>query len=157
LKRKCVSHLAPQARHLCRTRTKKIFQLRQERHLPRPFPEYAAPDGAGGFVGSGFYKDSAPDGAVLQTRLNLLHSHLTPLPCEFIFSGVKPALRKTKKHPISKGVGVRKGHGLRSDDLVDALRGIQRGLDEMKAGKGEPARKVLDRIRAKHKIPFPQS
>ena len=76
---------------------------------------------------------------------------------EFIFSGVKPALRKTKKHPISKGVGVRKGHGLRSDDLVDALRGIQRGLDEMKAGKGEPARKVLDRIRAKHKIPFPQS
>jgi hypothetical protein len=40
--------------------------------------------------------------------------------------------------------------------LVDALRGIQRGLDEMKAGKGEPARKVLDRIRAKHKIPFPK-
>jgi len=38
---------------------------------------------------------------------------------------------------------------------MDALRGIQRGLDEMKAGKGEPARKVFDRIRAKHKIPFP--
>jgi hypothetical protein len=39
------------------------------------------------------------------------------------------------------------------EDMLDAIRGIQRGLDEMKAGKGEPARKVLDRIRAKHKIP----
>jgi len=115
------------------------------------------PDGAGDYIGSGFYKDFAPDGTVLQTRLNLPHSRLTPFAGEFIFDGVKPALRKTKKHPISKCVGVRKGHGLRSDDLVDALRGIQRGLDEMKAGKGEPARKVLDRIRAKHKIPFPQS
>src|ERR1035438_316365 len=38
------------------------------------------------------------------------------------------------------------------EEMVDAIRGIQRGLDEMKAGKGEPARKVLDRIRAKHKI-----
>ena len=37
--------------------------------------------------------------------------------------------------------------------MLDAIRGIQRGLDEMKAGKGEPARKVLDRIRAKYKIP----
>jgi len=36
---------------------------------------------------------------------------------------------------------------------LDAIRGIQRGLDEAAAGKGEPARKVLDRIRAKHKIP----
>jgi hypothetical protein len=80
---------------------------------------------------------------------------LTPLAGEFIFSGVKPAVHKTKKHPISKYVGVLKARGLRPDDLVDALRGIQRGLDEMKAGKGEPARKVLDRIRAKHKIPFP--
>jgi PHD/YefM family antitoxin component YafN of YafNO toxin-antitoxin module len=43
------------------------------------------------------------------------------------------------------------------EDMLDAIRGIQRGLDEMKAGKGEPARKVLDRIRAKHKIPFPKS
>jgi hypothetical protein len=51
---------------------------------------------------------------------------------------------------------VLKGRGLRSDNLVDAMRGIQRGLDEMKAGKGEPARKVLDLIRAKHKIPFPK-
>jgi len=38
-------------------------------------------------------------------------------------------------------------------DMIDAIRGIQRGLDSMAAGKGEPARKVLDRIRAKHKIP----
>jgi hypothetical protein len=39
------------------------------------------------------------------------------------------------------------------EDMLDAIRGIQRGLDEMKAGKGEPARKVFDRIRAKYKIP----
>ncbi len=39
------------------------------------------------------------------------------------------------------------------EDMLDTIRGIQRGLDEMKAGKGEPARKVLDRIRAKYKIP----
>ncbi len=39
------------------------------------------------------------------------------------------------------------------EDMLDAIRGIQRSLDEMKAGKGEPARKVLDRIRAKYKIP----
>jgi PHD/YefM family antitoxin component YafN of YafNO toxin-antitoxin module len=39
------------------------------------------------------------------------------------------------------------------EDMLDAIRGIQRGLDEMKAGKGEPARKVLDRIRARHRIP----
>ena len=39
------------------------------------------------------------------------------------------------------------------EDMVDAIRGIQRGLDEMKKGRGEPARKVWDRIRAKHKIP----
>ncbi len=41
------------------------------------------------------------------------------------------------------------------EDMLDAIRGIQRGLDEMKGGKGEPARKVLDRIRAKYKIPGP--
>jgi hypothetical protein len=41
------------------------------------------------------------------------------------------------------------------EDMLDAVRGIQRGLDEMKAGKGEPARVVLDRIRAKYKIPRP--
>jgi PHD/YefM family antitoxin component YafN of YafNO toxin-antitoxin module len=39
------------------------------------------------------------------------------------------------------------------EDMLDAIRGIQRGLDEMKAGKSEPARVVLDRIRAKYKIP----
>jgi len=39
------------------------------------------------------------------------------------------------------------------EDMIDAIRGIQRGLDEMKAGKGEPAKAALDRIRAKHKIP----
>ena len=39
------------------------------------------------------------------------------------------------------------------EETLDTIRGIQRGLDEMKAGKGEPARKVLDRIRAKYKIP----
>lgn len=39
------------------------------------------------------------------------------------------------------------------EDMLDAIRGIQRGLEEMKAGKGEPARVVLERIRAKHKIP----
>jgi len=39
------------------------------------------------------------------------------------------------------------------EDMLDAIRGIQRGLEEMKAGKGEPARKVLDRIRTKYKIP----
>jgi hypothetical protein len=82
-------------------------------------------------------------------------SHLTPLPCKFIFNGVKPALLKTKKHPISKYVGVLKARGLRSDDLVDAMRGIQRGLDEMKAGTGKPFRVALDEIRAKHKIPLP--
>jgi PHD/YefM family antitoxin component YafN of YafNO toxin-antitoxin module len=39
------------------------------------------------------------------------------------------------------------------EETLDAVRGIQRGLDEMAAGKGEPARVVLDRIRAKYKIP----
>jgi len=39
------------------------------------------------------------------------------------------------------------------EDMLDAIRGIQRGLDEMKAGKGEPARVGWDGIRARHKIP----
>ncbi len=39
------------------------------------------------------------------------------------------------------------------EEMIEAIRGLQRGLDEMKAGKGEPAHKVLDRIRARHKIP----
>jgi hypothetical protein len=80
---------------------------------------------------------------------------LTLFTGEFIFNGVKLALRKTKKHPISKYVGAFKAHGLRSDDLVDAMRGIQRGFDEMKAGTGKPFHVALDEIRAKHKIPLP--
>ncbi|HEX4644621.1 MAG TPA: hypothetical protein VH598_03345 [Verrucomicrobiae bacterium] len=39
------------------------------------------------------------------------------------------------------------------EEMRDAILGIQRGLDSMKAGKGEPARKALDRIRARYKIP----
>ncbi len=39
------------------------------------------------------------------------------------------------------------------EEMRDAIRGIQRGLDAMKEGEGEPARKALDRIRAKYKIP----
>ncbi len=39
------------------------------------------------------------------------------------------------------------------EEMLDAIRGIQRGLDEMAAGKGEPARKVLNRLRAKYRIP----
>jgi hypothetical protein len=39
------------------------------------------------------------------------------------------------------------------EDMVDAIRGIQRGLDEMEAGKGKPFRQAFDEIRAKHKIP----
>ena len=39
------------------------------------------------------------------------------------------------------------------EDTLDAIRGIQRGLDEMKKGTGKPFRQALDEIRAKHKIP----
>ena len=39
------------------------------------------------------------------------------------------------------------------EEMLDAIRGIQRGLEEMRAGEGEPARKVLDRIRARYKVP----
>jgi len=39
------------------------------------------------------------------------------------------------------------------EDMLDAIRGIQRGLDAMKAGTGKPFRQALDEIRAKHKIP----
>jgi hypothetical protein len=38
------------------------------------------------------------------------------------------------------------------EDMLDAIRGIQRGLDEMKAGTGIPFRQALDEIRAKHQI-----
>jgi len=39
------------------------------------------------------------------------------------------------------------------EETLDAIRGIQRGLDAMKAGKGKPFRQALDEIRAQHKIP----
>ena len=90
-------------------------------------------------------------------RLNLPHSHLTLFAGEFIFNGVKPVLHKTRKHSISKYAEVLKARGSRSDDLADVLLGIQRGLDEMKAGTGKPFRVALDEIRAKYKNPLPQS
>ena len=39
------------------------------------------------------------------------------------------------------------------EDMLDAIRGVQRGLDAMKAGTGKPFREALDEIRARHKIP----
>src|SRR5579864_1744006 len=39
------------------------------------------------------------------------------------------------------------------EETLDAIRGIQRGLEGMKAGTGKPARKALKQIRRKHKIP----
>ena len=39
------------------------------------------------------------------------------------------------------------------EGMVEAILGIQRGLDEMRAGQGEPARKVLSRLRRKQGIP----
>ena len=39
------------------------------------------------------------------------------------------------------------------EETLDAIRGIQRGLDAMKAGTGKPFRQALDEIRAGHKIP----
>jgi hypothetical protein len=39
------------------------------------------------------------------------------------------------------------------EETLDSIRGIQRGLEELKAGQGEPARRVLERIRARHGIP----
>ena len=39
------------------------------------------------------------------------------------------------------------------EDTLDAIRGIQRGLEAMKEGTGKPFRQALDEIRAKHKIP----
>lgn len=39
------------------------------------------------------------------------------------------------------------------EDMLDAIRGIQRGLDAMKEGTGKPYRQALDEIRAKRKIP----
>jgi PHD/YefM family antitoxin component YafN of YafNO toxin-antitoxin module len=39
------------------------------------------------------------------------------------------------------------------EDMLDAIRGIQRGLDAMKEGTGKPFRQALDDIRVKYKIP----
>jgi PHD/YefM family antitoxin component YafN of YafNO toxin-antitoxin module len=38
-------------------------------------------------------------------------------------------------------------------DRLEAIHGIQRGLDEMKAGKGKPVDQVDKEIRKKHRIP----
>lgn len=44
---------------------------------------------------------------------------------EFVEQGGHLVLKKVarKSHPIEKFVGVFKGHGRRSDDLVEAMRG----------------------------------
>lgn len=39
------------------------------------------------------------------------------------------------------------------EETLDAIRGIQRGLDAMKEGTGKPYRQALDEIRVKSKIP----
>ena len=39
------------------------------------------------------------------------------------------------------------------EDMLDAIRGIQRGLDAMKEGRGKPFRQAFDEIRVKHRIP----
>ena len=43
-----------------------------------------------------------------------------------------------------------------TEDMRDAIRGIQRGLDDMKASKGIPAREGLNRIRAKYQLRRPK-
>ncbi|MFZ0829154.1 MAG: hypothetical protein WAO02_17210 [Verrucomicrobiia bacterium] len=70
---------------------------------------------------------------------------------------MKPTLPEPQKHPISKYVGVLEGQGQHSDDLVEALRGIQRGWDEMKSGNDKLLQGAFDNLRAKRKIPFPKS
>jgi hypothetical protein len=40
-----------------------------------------------------------------------------------------------------------------SRETLETIRGIQRGLEALKAGQGQPAKKVLERIRVKYKIP----
>ena len=39
------------------------------------------------------------------------------------------------------------------EEMLDAIRGIQRGLEAMKEGTGKPFRVALDEIRAKQRIP----
>jgi hypothetical protein len=38
-------------------------------------------------------------------------------------------------------------------EMLDAIRGIQRGLEAMKEGAGKPFRQALDEIRVQYKIP----
>ena len=38
------------------------------------------------------------------------------------------------------------------ENMLDSIRGIQRGLDAMKEGSGKPFRVALDEIRARHRI-----
>jgi hypothetical protein len=38
-----------------------------------------------------------------------------------------------------------------TNDMQDALRGIQRGLDSMKAGRGVPLDQAFAEMRARHK------
>lgn len=38
------------------------------------------------------------------------------------------------------------------EEMLDAIRGVQHGLDAMKAGTGKPFRQALDEIRARHVI-----
>ena len=39
------------------------------------------------------------------------------------------------------------------EEMLDAIRGIQRGLEAMQAGAGKPFRVALDEIRARQRIP----
>ena len=38
------------------------------------------------------------------------------------------------------------------EEMLDAIRGIQRGLEGMKEGTGKPFRAALDEIRARHRM-----
>jgi len=38
------------------------------------------------------------------------------------------------------------------EEMLDAIRGIPRGLQAMKAGSGKPFRVALDEIRARHRM-----
>lgn len=39
------------------------------------------------------------------------------------------------------------------EEMLDAIRGIQRGLEAMKEGTGKPFRAALDEIRGRHQVP----
>jgi hypothetical protein len=39
------------------------------------------------------------------------------------------------------------------EEMLDAIRGIQRGLEAIKAGSGKPFRMALEEIRARQRIP----